>query len=42
MSDYSQTLQRAVAGLGAIALTVTLLVSSFASPSAISVAGILL
>ena len=41
MLNISDFAQRALAGFGAIALTVTLLVSSFASPQATSIAGML-
>lgn len=41
MTDYSQIASRAFAALGAVALTFTLLVSSFATPQATSIATIL-
>ena len=41
MSNLTAFAQRAAAAFGAVALTVTLLVSSFATPHAASFAGIL-
>jgi len=41
MSDFSQFATRLAAGFGAVTLTMTLLVSSFASPQATLFAGVL-
>ncbi len=41
MSHLTAFAQRAIAALGAVAMTVTLLVSSFATPQAITLAGVL-
>ena len=41
MSVSSETLTRVAAGFGALALTLTLIVSSFATPHAATFAGVL-
>ena len=41
MFSHSQIAQRAVAAFGALALTATLLISSFATPQAASIVGVL-
>jgi hypothetical protein len=41
MNAISSIAQRAAAALGAVALTITLLVSSFATPQAATFAGVL-
>lgn len=41
MSDFANIAQRAAAALGAVTLTITLLVSSFATPHAATFAGVL-
>ncbi len=41
MTDYSTTATRILAGFGAITLTLTLFVGSFATPHAATFAGVL-
>ncbi len=41
MTDYSQIKNRILAGFGALALSLTLLVGTFATPQAATFAGVL-